>query len=68
MCRGEYTESHLHTIKEGKLLPMPYPVGNYTHSPGQHIGMIYCTCQVLRVESHKFTRYPELTSESHVPH
>ena len=57
-----------HTIKAGKLLPMSYPLGNYTHSPGQHIGMIYCTCQVLRVELHKFTRYPDLTSESHVPH
>ena len=52
-----------HTIKEDKFLPMSYPLGNYTNSPGQHIGMIYCTCQVVRV-SH--TRYPDLTSESHI--
>ena len=57
-----------HTIKATKLLPMSHPLGNYTHSPGQHFGMIYRTCQVLRVELHKFTKYPDLTSESHVPH
>ena len=51
-----------HTIKEDKFLPMSYPLGNYAHSPGQHFGMIHCTCQVVRVESHK---YPDLTSEPH---
>ena len=52
-----------HTINENKLLPMSYPLGNYTHSPGQPFEMIYSTCQVVRVESHKLTRYPNLRSE-----
>ena len=53
------SESHVPHYKRRQSSPNVMP-GNYTHSPGQHFGMIHCTCQVVRVESHK---YPDLTSE-----